>query len=57
MVVARVKRILRTILHTLAVELRYHRDFIREHAAIGRDAYNQTKDEVLARKRETKTDA
>jgi len=49
--ISRFKRILRSILHTLAVEFRHHRDFIREHAAIGRDAYNQSKGEILARRR------
>jgi hypothetical protein len=57
MAIARVKRIVRTILHTLAVEFRHHRDFIRENATIGRDAYNQTKVELLARQRKAKTDA
>ena len=57
MAIARVKRILRTLLHTIAVELRHHRDFIRENATLGRDAYNEAKAEVLARQRKAKTGA
>ena len=55
--IARIKRIARTILHTLAVEFRHHRGFIRENAAIGRDAYKEVKAEILARQRKAKTDA
>ena len=55
--IAHVRRIMRTILHAIVVDVRRHRDFIREHAAIGRDAYNQTKAEILARQYDAKTDA
>jgi len=55
--IARIRRIVRTILHTLAVEFRHHRDFIRENATLGRDAYNEAKAEVLARQRKAKTGA
>jgi hypothetical protein len=57
MVLARVKRIARTMLRFIVADFRNGYDAFKVNIFQGRDAYNQTKAEILARQRKARTDA